>query len=179
LIDIDHFKYINDAFGHAQGDDLLVQIAARISSAIRYSDVLIRWGGEEFLVVSRHTNRDEGETLAARVLESVGTEPFQLASGNSIRRTCSIGWAVFPWSPERPEAADYQEILRLADHALYEAKRQGRNRATGLLAAVSRDIDCLRQPDFNHRGAPPCRKVVTPGPQIKSTANLLLPNDSI
>ncbi len=179
LIDIDHFKSINDAFGHAQGDDLLVQIAARISSAIRYSDVLIRWGGEEFLVVSRHTNRDEGETLAARVLESVGTEPFQLASGNSIRRTCSIGWAVFPWSPERPEAADYQEILRLADHALYEAKRQGRNRATGLLAADSRDIDCLRQPDFNHRGAPPCRKVVTPGPQIKSTANLLLPNDSI
>jgi diguanylate cyclase (GGDEF)-like protein len=134
LIDIDHFKMINDRFGHDQGDDLLVQIVARISSAIRHSDVLIRWGGEEFLVVSRYTNRDEAETLASRVLHAVGTEPFPLKNGRGIRRTCSVGWAAFPWFTIAPEAVDYREVLRLADRGLYDAKNAGRNRAIGLLS---------------------------------------------
>jgi diguanylate cyclase (GGDEF)-like protein len=132
LIDIDHFKLVNDRFGHQQGDALLVQVAARISSAIRYSDVLIRWGGEEFLVVSRFSDRENAEVLAKRILLAIGTEAFQLSSG-SIRRTCSIGWAIFPWSPEDPEAVPYQDVLRLADQALYQAKNAGRNTAIGVL----------------------------------------------
>jgi diguanylate cyclase (GGDEF)-like protein len=172
LIDVDHFKSINDEFGHAQGDDLLVQIAARISSAIRYSDVLIRWGGEEFLVVSRHSNRDEAETLASRVLEGVGKEPFRLA-GNSVRRTCSIGWAVFPWSTSVPEAMDYQEILRLADNALYEAKREGRNRAIGRLAPDPREVvEWLRLPNITHKAEPPTRRLVTLGPCERPPADV-------
>lgn len=133
LIDVDHFKFVNDRFGHQQGDVLLVQVAARISSAIRYSDVLIRWGGEEFLVVSRFTDRENAEILAKRVLEAIGGENFQLTS-EGIRRTCSIGWAVFPWSPEEPEGVSCQEVLRLADQALYQAKNAGRNTAIGLLS---------------------------------------------
>jgi diguanylate cyclase (GGDEF)-like protein len=177
LIDVDHFKFINDAFGHAQGDDLLVQIAARISSAIRYSDVLIRWGGEEFLVVSRNCNRDEAETLAARVLDSVGKEPFRLTCGQSIGRTCSIGWAAFPWSPAEPEAMDYQEILRLADNALYEAKRGGRNRAIGRMAPDSGAVaEWLRNPMLNTKTEPPTRRVVTLGPNEPSGDDVLLPS---
>ena len=177
LIDVDHFKFINDAFGHAHGDDLLVQIAARISSAIRYSDVLIRWGGEEFLVVSRHSNRDEAETLAARVLESVANEPFRLTNGNSIRRTCSIGWSVFPWSTSEPEAMNYQEILRLADDALYDAKREGRNRALGRLAPDEKDlVEWLRDRSFNRKSDPPTRKLVTLGPCEQTTADVLFPS---
>jgi diguanylate cyclase (GGDEF)-like protein len=72
LIDIDHFKLVNDRFGHQQGDALLVQVAARISSAIRYSDILIRWGGEEFLVVSRFTDRE-----TPRSLQSAFCTPFE------------------------------------------------------------------------------------------------------
>lgn len=133
LIDADSFKEVNDRYGHDAGDELLAQIAQRISSAIRYSDVLIRWGGDEFLVLSRYTDRDDSGSLAERVLNALAHEPFQLNCGASIASTCSIGWAVFPWFVRQPEAITYEEILRLADSALYEAKKVGRNRAIGML----------------------------------------------
>ena len=133
LIDADSFKDVNDRYGHDAGDELLLQIAQRISTAIRYSDVLIRWGGDEFLVLSRYTNRDESGSLPTRVLKALASEPFRLKSGVKLRSTCSIGWAVFPWFVQQPDAIEYQDVLRLADNALYEAKKTGRNRAVGML----------------------------------------------
>jgi diguanylate cyclase (GGDEF)-like protein len=133
LIDADSFKEVNDRYGHDAGDELLVQIAQRISTAIRYSDVLIRWGGDEFLVLSRYTNRDESGSLPTRVLNALASEPFRLKSGLKLRSTCSIGWAVFPWFVRQADAIEYQDVLRLADNALYEAKKKGRNRAVGML----------------------------------------------
>jgi len=133
LIDADSFKDVNDRHGHDAGDELLVQIAQRISSAIRYSDVLIRWGGDEFLVLSRYTDRDDSASLAARVLNALSGEPFQLPTGAMVRTTCSIGWSVFPWFVNKADAVPHEEALRIADCALYEAKRLGRNRAIGML----------------------------------------------
>ena len=136
LIDADSFKDVNDRFGHDAGDELLVQMAHRIARAIRYSDVLIRWGGDEFLVLSRYTDRTDSVSLAARVLSALGDEPFRLTCGASIRSTCSIGWAVFPWFVNQPDAVPYEEVLRLADSALYEAKKAGRNRGVGMLPTL-------------------------------------------
>ncbi len=134
FVDADHFKEVNDRFGHDVGDQVLVEITRRISTAIRHSDALIRWGGEEFLVVSRYTNRDEAAALAQRVLDAVGSEPFLLhGAGTSIRRTCSVGWAAFPWHPSQPGAVSYEQVLGFADQALYQAKHSGRNRAIGML----------------------------------------------
>ena len=133
LIDCDYFKEVNDQYGHEAGDQLLVDIARQISSAIRHSDVLIRWGGDEFLVVSRYTNREEANILAERVLQAVGNEPSPLKGGKRLQCTCSIGWAVFPWFVREPEAVDYTEVLRLADCALYDAKKAGKNQAIGML----------------------------------------------
>ncbi|MGA8153302.1 MAG: GGDEF domain-containing protein [Terriglobales bacterium] len=133
LIDADSFKEVNDRHGHDVGDKLLVEMARRISSAIRHSDVLIRWGGDEFLVASRYTEREEALNLPTRVLYAVGSEPIEFEDGISVRCTCSIGWAVFPWFVLAPEAVSYDEVLRLADHALYEAKKAGRNQASGML----------------------------------------------
>lgn len=133
LIDCDYFKEVNDHYGHETGDQLLVEIARQISSAIRHSDVLIRWGGDEFLVVSRYTNREEAAILAERVLQAVGSEPCTLKGGHVRRCTCSMGWAVFPWFVREPEAVEYSDVLRLADCALYEAKKAGRNQAIGML----------------------------------------------
>jgi diguanylate cyclase (GGDEF)-like protein len=171
LIDIDHFKMVNDRFGHQQGDLLLVQIAARISSAIRYSDVLIRWGGEEFLVVSRFTDRADAEILARRVLHAIGSEDFQLTAGN-IRRTCSIGWAAFPWWVENPESIPYADVLRFADRALYEAKNGGRNMAVGIIAEPPfGDFGMPSQPSGHLSPADlPGQTVVTEGPCATSTA---------
>lgn len=138
LIDADHFKEVNDRFGHDAGDQMLIELTTRISSAIRYSDVLVRWGGEEFLVVSRFCERKEAATLAARVLSAVASEAFKVkGAGLSIHRTVSIGWAAFPWNVSSPADVSYEEVLSLADRALYRAKNSGRNQAVGALPPES------------------------------------------
>ncbi len=138
LIDADHFKEINDRFGHDAGDQMLIDLTSRISSAIRYSDVLVRWGGEEFLVVSRFCERKEAATLAARVLSAVAGEPFKVkGAGLSLHRTVSIGWAAFPWNVASPVDVSYEEVLALADRAMYKAKNSGRNQAIGALPPES------------------------------------------
>lgn len=136
IIDTDSFKQVNDRYGHDVGDKMLVEMARRLSSAIRHSDALVRWGGDEFLVISRYTDREDSATLAKRVLSLVGQEPFELEGCVSIPCTCSIGWAVFPWYENAAEAIAYTEVLRLADEALYQAKKAGRNQAVGLLPTL-------------------------------------------
>lgn len=139
LIDADHFKEVNDRYGHDVGDNVLVEMSHRLSSSIRHSDVLVRWGGEEFLIVSRYTDRSEAELLAQRVLSAVADTPFVVgAAGETVYRTCSMGWAAFPWYEDDPRAVSYEEVLTLADRGLNRAKQLGRNRAVGMLPAAGR-----------------------------------------
>ena len=139
LIDADNFKEVNDRYGHDIGDKVLLEMARRLSSSIRHSDVLVRWGGEEFLIVSRYTDRREAELLAERVLSAVADLPFSLSRPEeTIFRTCSMGWAAFPWMPADPRAVSYEEVLTLADRGLNQAKRSGKNRAVGMLPAAGR-----------------------------------------
>ena len=133
LIDIDHFKTVNDQFGHKVGDQVLIEFARRINSAARLSDAVIRWGGEEFLLLSRYTDRHEAHILANRILESVASKPFSVGGRATIRITCSLGWAAFPWKEPEPRVLPDDQVLLLADFALYQAKGWGRNRAVGLL----------------------------------------------
>ena len=136
LIDADNFKEVNDLYGHDVGDKVLVEMAHRLSSSIRHSDVLVRWGGEEFLIVSRYTDRTEAELLAQRVLSTVADTPFSMVgSGETMYRTCSLGWAAFPWFLDNPRAISYEEVLTLADRGLHQAKQAGKNRAVGILPA--------------------------------------------
>jgi len=136
LIDADNFKEVNDQYGHDIGDTVLMEMARRLSSSIRHSDVLVRWGGEEFLIVSRYTDRREAELLAQRVLSAVADTPFSVgSSGQTMRRTCSMGWAAFPWFPGDPRAVSYEEVLTIADRGLNRAKQSGRNRAVGMKPA--------------------------------------------
>ena len=139
LIDADNFKEVNDRYGHDVGDKVLLEMARRLSSSIRHSDVLVRWGGEEFLIVSRYTDRGEAELLAQRVLSAMADTPFTLnAAGDTIFRTCSMGWAAFPWFPHDPRVVSYEEVLTLADRGLNQAKQLGKNRAVGMLPASGR-----------------------------------------
>jgi len=170
LIDCDYFKEVNDRYGHETGDQLLVEIARQVSSAIRHSDVLIRWGGDEFLVVSRYTNREEANILAERVLQAVGSEPCALRGGHVLRCTCSIGWAVFPWFVREPEAVDYSEVLRLADCALYEAKKAGKNQAIGMLPTREQSLPfggTTVGKDARLTEQLAARALITPGPKPK------------
>jgi len=135
LVDLDHFKEINDQFGHDSGDAVLIEVAVRLGRVVRKGDWLIRWGGEEFLIVLREGDRNEADILAERILLAISREPFDLGKGRKLWRTCSVGWAVFPCLPAAPEAVSYENVLRLADKALLLAKRSGRHQSIGFLLA--------------------------------------------
>ena len=122
LVDLDHFKGVNDQYGHAAGDAVLVQTADVLRAVFRASDHLVRWGGEEFLVVARFIDRSNGPDLAEKLRAAVEAHPFVLPDGTELRRTCSIG--VSAWPIPR---LTWDQVVQLADQALYEAKRNGRN----------------------------------------------------
>ena len=133
LIDLDNFKKANDRFGHDGGDRLLIESARRVSSAIRNSDLLVRWGGEEFLVVSRCSDRNQAGILANRILDAFRNTPFQIDALEQTGQTCSIGWAAFPWHEDDVQAVSYEGVLKFADRALYRAKKAGKNQAVGMV----------------------------------------------
>jgi diguanylate cyclase (GGDEF)-like protein len=136
IVDIDWFKKVNDEHGHKAGDRVLSQVAGRINSALRQSDLLVRWGGEEFLIMCRDSEPSEGSGVARRILEAVGGAPFDLGGGGTIVRSCSVGWAPFPWFAAATDVVSFETVIELADRALYLAKESGRDRAVGVLPLV-------------------------------------------
>jgi diguanylate cyclase (GGDEF)-like protein len=148
LIDVDHFKRINDGQGHAAGDQVLVEVARRLQGAVRSGDLLVRWGGEEFLAIAPDVAGAALEELAQRLLRAVGDAPVELADGSRLAVTVSIGHAAFPLAP-RAEPIGWERALNLTDMALYTAKSQGRARAIGLRAlADSPDALARAERDF-------------------------------
>jgi diguanylate cyclase (GGDEF)-like protein len=125
MLDIDHFKLLNDTHGHPTGDKVLRKLVAIINDALRAEDVLARYGGEEFAVLARGISPDHAGTVAERLRKIV--ESATLHDG--VKVTVSIGLAIFPM----PEKADdpAQKLIELADAALYRAKQAGRNRVDG------------------------------------------------
>ena len=132
LVDIDHFKAVNDRHGHATGDELLRQFAARLREVFRASDHLVRWGGEEFLVVARDTPREAAAELAERLRQAVASHPFVHGDAEVVL-TVSVGWAPLPWDTASPAALGWEAIVALADLALYTVKQAGRDGWLGLL----------------------------------------------
>jgi diguanylate cyclase (GGDEF)-like protein len=137
LIDLDHFKRINDQHGHAAGDQVLVETAQRLRQALREQDLTVRWGGEEFLVVVHAMPADEVEALAQRLLAAIGREPILLGQ-LLISVSASIGFATFPLQPLR-RALTWEKAIDLVDTAMYLAKAHGRNRAYGVRALQDED----------------------------------------
>jgi two-component system cell cycle response regulator len=122
MIDIDHFKAINDAHGHQAGDHVLREIARRLRNGLRAVDSLGRYGGEEFLIVLPHTTTEDARQTAERLRRAIVDEPFH-AAGREITVTVSIGVAAYSSTADTPDA-----LIREADAALYRAKQAGRNR---------------------------------------------------
>ncbi|CAN5159973.1 ligand-binding sensor domain-containing diguanylate cyclase [soil metagenome] len=133
LIDIDHFKAINDEHGHAAGDAVLMQMRSRLQPVFREGDHLVRWGGEEFLIVARSSSRAHAAELAERARAMVAETPFTLPVGGAIPISCSLGFACFPLATAQPRALDWSAVIALADSALFAAKAAGRNGWAGVL----------------------------------------------
>jgi diguanylate cyclase (GGDEF)-like protein len=133
MVDMDFFKEVNDLHGHPAGDRLLQRVAERLTRVVRKSDVLVRWGGEEFLIMSRSADPSGTPAFCERILDIMASEAFDLGHGVHVRKTCSVGWAPFPWSRGAYEAICAEEVIELADTALYRAKAGGRNQGVGIL----------------------------------------------
>jgi len=135
MVDVDFFKEVNDLYGHPAGDRLLQLVAERLALVVRKSDVLVRWGGEEFLIMSRSTDPGGTPAFCSRILEVMAQEDFDLGHGIRVHKTCSVGWAAYPWFRGAFEAICAEESIVLADAALYRAKQMGRNMGIGFIAS--------------------------------------------
>jgi diguanylate cyclase (GGDEF)-like protein len=130
LLDIDHFKSINDRFGHSAGDVVLKSVAERLAASLRDEDVLIRWGGEEFLAYLPGVATEEAQQVCARLLAAVSGTPI-VADGRELTVTVSIGFCPKPAAAAAVDP-DWQQLVHLADLCLYLAKTAGRNQAFGV-----------------------------------------------
>lgn len=132
LIDIDHFKQVNDTYGHISGDMLLKQFSDLLVRVFRTSDYIIRWGGEEFMVVVRFCDRSEALHLAERFRRDVENAAFEIQNGVVIRKTCSVGYSYYPFYQDFPAAFTWEQVVDVADRSLYIAKKNGRNAWVGI-----------------------------------------------
>ena len=124
VIDIDHFKQVNDSFGHGVGDEVLREFAVRLASNVRAIDLAVRFGGEEFVVVMPDTELAHAHRIAERIRRQVAGSPFRVLGGEELLTvTISIGVAASLGEGDTPET-----LIRRADEAMYEAKDRGRNR---------------------------------------------------
>lgn len=129
LIDLDHFKDVNDRYGHLAGDQALREAASRINHQIRGSDAAARFGGDEFVVLAPAISAEQANQLAERMRQAVCAEPLQLAPGVQHQLTVSIGVALLRMDGSAIDLkATAEHLLSEADAALYRAKQQGRNR---------------------------------------------------
>jgi diguanylate cyclase (GGDEF)-like protein len=122
MIDIDHFKQVNDSYGHLVGDFVLKRMVRLFEEHMRLTDTIFRYGGEEFIILLPETEKNEALLVADRLLDTIRSHTFD-CDGNRVRITISIGSAMFP-----EEARDIPSLIGLADRRLYRAKKKGRDR---------------------------------------------------
>jgi len=122
FMDVDFFKRVNDGHGHLVGSRVLVEVGSVLRSCVRETDTVVRYGGDEFVVLLVETNADEAMLVAERMRKNVESEPFVRDLGLDIRLTISIGIAAFP-----QHATTKQHLLHLADQAMYRGKESTRN----------------------------------------------------
>lgn len=134
MVDLDGFKPVNDSRGHAAGDRVLLQIKDVLERACRRSDTILRWGGDEFLIIGRFAQPAVAETLAERIRSLVAEHSFDLGDGHAVRLSCSIGFAFFPFIPAAPRGVTWEQVVMIADRALYVAKSSGKNAWVGIFS---------------------------------------------
>jgi diguanylate cyclase (GGDEF)-like protein len=138
MLDLDFFKQVNDSHGHAAGDAVLKQTAEVLIRTMRKSDNLVRWGGEEFVAVAWVKDPDHVRIVAEKLRSAIEHAEFALPDGQVLRKTVSIGYGSMPFSIEQPRLLTWEQVLSVADAALYLAKAEGRNRWVGVSSGLTR-----------------------------------------
>lgn len=135
MIDIDHFKSINDKYGHDSGDRILEQFSNRLSDTVRTNDVICRIGGEEFVIVLKDISEDNVQRFAEKIRTQIESTEFELSNGNKVSISCTLGFIVYPFFKNLEEKLTFEQILFLADKALYHGKKNGRNKSVKVISA--------------------------------------------
>jgi len=152
MLDLDHFKQVNDTWGHAAGDRALEQLAHILQREARESDFLVRWGGEEILFVGHTSDLDGAASVAARLHQAVRDHVFDLETSAPHRLTCSIGFSLFPFQTELPESTSWEDQVRIADRCLYTAKRSGRDAWVGIAGRPGQPVGLAQRFDQDPAG---------------------------
>ncbi len=145
LIDLDHFKQINDRYGHAVGDAVLLAFGRLLTAGRRERDIVVRWGGEEFLLLLPGVDADGALAIAERLRRDIAARGFSDGRGGAIHLTCSIGFSLHPLAMDA-DGAVFEAALELADLALYRAKHDGRDTCVGLVANAPLPAEILQDP---------------------------------
>ena len=151
LLDLDHFKQVNDVHGHAAGDRVLSEAAVRLQRLVRAGDYVVRWGGEEFLLVFRPMSPSQVAAMGERLRHAIGHAPFDIGDGRSVKVTASVGLSEYPLFRDKGAPLGWEAMVELADQALYHVKRNGRDgwamfrptpttRMDTLMADLQRDL---------------------------------------
>ncbi|MDT0595615.1 ligand-binding sensor domain-containing protein [Glaciecola petra] len=133
MFDLDGFKPINDNYGHYAGDKVIIQVANILKRECREHDIVIRWGGDEYMVVAEVDNLNEAQTLAERIRIAIAEHGFDVGLPNKFHLSSSLGFALFPFSHHAPQSLSWDQVHLLADKALYKSKEAGRNTWTGIV----------------------------------------------
>ena len=133
VIDLDHLKPINDAYGHEAGDRVIVQIADILRRCCRTSDYIVRWGGDEFVIAYLDADLESAASLAEQIRSRIAKQIFRLADGKAARSSCSIGFCCYPFVPHVPRLLTWEQTLAIADAGLNQAKAN-RNQWIGIAA---------------------------------------------
>lgn len=134
MFDLDGFKPINDTYGHDAGDQIICQISDLLKMVCRKSDTVIRWGGDEFLIVGRVEDMAEVDILAERLRSEIVSKGFDIGLKQKLHLSCSIGFGLYPFAPKFPDSFSWEQVQIIADRALYCSKDAGRNYWTGIIA---------------------------------------------
>lgn len=132
IVDLDHFKQVNDIYGHSAGDAVISQVKKILELVFRETDYLIRWGGEEFLVIARFTERSKAPELAERLRLAIKNHDFKIGAGEILHKTCSIGFACYPFSTQETQLLTWEQVIDVADHCMFAAKNSSRNAWVGI-----------------------------------------------
>lgn len=133
MMDIDYFKQVNDDYGHQVGDIVLTEVSKLLATDSRSSDILVRYGGEEFILLLPHANKDYALLRAERLLKVIFD--MKVSDYPSVKISVSFG---ISWTDEQVESVDIEQLIKWADDALYRAKDQGRNQA-----CMMKPVECL------------------------------------
>jgi diguanylate cyclase (GGDEF)-like protein len=146
-MDVDHFKHINDTWGHGAGDEVLMKMSDSLREILRETDMIVRWGGEEFLAFLPSIPRSGLDEVARRLLNGIAETQIEF-QGTQLSANISIGFAPFPLAPGG-EPLSWERAVNLVDMALYMAKGHGRNRAYGVYGFTNFDRTSMDEIEHN------------------------------